>query len=88
MGNPGQIQTKVTPPAVLHLGAIKAKQRTGTDGDRTLPTTGSTKTYGVNPKVAPRTTPAKLSPKDCTTEQLRSPEDSAGIIDTAPAAHP
>jgi hypothetical protein len=36
MGNPGQIQTHVTPPAILRLGAIKTKRRTGEDGARFL----------------------------------------------------
>ena len=70
MGNPAQMQTQVTPPAVLHLAAMKAGHRIGTDGDQPLPPVSPTETYGVTPQVAPKATSGNLSPKDCTTDQL------------------
>ncbi len=68
MGNPAQ--TQVTPPAVLHLATMIAEHRIDPDGDLALPPTSAAETYGVNPQVAPEATSGKLSPMDCTTEQL------------------
>lgn len=48
MGNPAQMQAQVTPPAVLHLGAMKARHRTGRDGDLPLRPASPAETYGVN----------------------------------------
>ncbi|MGA3169068.1 MAG: site-specific DNA-methyltransferase [Terriglobia bacterium] len=70
MGNPAQMQTQVTPPAVLHLAAMIARHRIGTDGDQPLPPVSPTETYGVTPQVAPKALSGKLNPKDCTTDQL------------------
>jgi hypothetical protein len=70
MGNPGQIQPKVTSRAVLGLAAIKAKHRTSGDGSPALPTTGSRKTSGVTPEVFSALASGNLSPQDCTTQQL------------------
>ena len=64
------MQTQVTPPAVLHLAAMKAKHRTGTDGDLPLPTASPAQTYVVTPEVSPKSPFGKPSPKDCTTDQL------------------
>ena len=70
MGNPAQMQTQGTPPAVLHLGVMKAEYRTDTKGDLAFPPAGPTETYGVTPQVTLRAASALLSPMDCTTDQL------------------
>jgi DNA modification methylase len=70
MGNPQQIQTQVTPPAVLHPGTMNAKHRTGGGGDIPLSPAIPTKTYGVKPEVSRQASSVKLSPTDCTSEQL------------------
>jgi site-specific DNA-adenine methylase len=64
------MQTQVTPPAVLHLAVMKAEHRIDTNGDLVSQPASPTETYGVNPQVAPKATSGKLSPKECTTEQL------------------
>jgi hypothetical protein len=64
------MQTQGTPPVVLHLGAMKAKYRTGKDGDLPLRPASPGETSGVTPQVSPKATSGKPSPKDCTTEQL------------------
>jgi hypothetical protein len=68
MGNPAQ--TQVTPPPVLHLAAMKAKYRTGRDGNLPLRPASPAQTYGVTPEVSPKSPFGKPSPTDCTTDQL------------------
>ena len=68
MGNPAQIQTQATPPAVLHAAAMKPKQRT--NRNLPLPTLGPTQTSRVTREVAVRFMSGKPRPKECTTRQL------------------
>lgn len=70
MGNPAQMQTQATPPAVVHVAAMKARQRTGSDRVLPLPTANSPQTYKLSLEVFTQAVSARPSPEQCTTEQL------------------
>jgi DNA modification methylase len=70
MGNPAQMRKQGAPPAVLHLGVMKAKHRTRRGGDLPMQLVSHAQTYGVTPEVSPKSPFGKPSPKDCTTDQL------------------
>jgi len=70
MGTPAQMQTRATPLAVVNRAAMKAKHRIGMDADLDLQPASTAETYGVNPEVSLNAATGKLSPRDCTTEQL------------------
>jgi hypothetical protein len=70
MGNPAQAQTQATPPAVVDVAAMKARQRTGSNRVLPLHTANSPETYKLSLAVFSQAVPARPSPEQCTTEQL------------------
>jgi hypothetical protein len=63
-------QTLSAPPQVDGASAKSLEHRTGTNRGWKLTKVDSTKTYGLTPQVCSPAASAKLSPRDCTTEQL------------------
>ena len=70
MENPAQMQTQAAVPAVVNLAAMKAGERTGTDGNLAMPPASPAETSGLSPEVFQKTAPANPRPKECTTAQL------------------
>lgn len=65
MGNPAQMQSQATPPAVVH-GSMKSKPKMGTSRNPSLRTPAPISTSRLGLEVVSR----KPSPKDCSTQQL------------------